>query len=132
MEGGCMCGAVRYRLQSTPYDAGWCHCRTCQLNSGSPAMAFATVPFGDFVFTQGAELVGSVPSSESGERRFCTRCGTPFPMQDRDQPRTVDFSIATLDTPDAVTPGFHIFYASRIAWAGAGDTLPRHERSRAG
>jgi hypothetical protein len=132
MEGGCMCGAVRYRLQSAPYDAGWCHCRTCQLNSGSPAMAFASVPFGDFVFTQGGELVGSVASSETGERRFCTRCGTPFLMQDRDQPGTVDFSIATLDTPDAVTPGFHIFYDSRIAWAEAGDALPRHDRSRRG
>jgi hypothetical protein len=130
MEGGCLCGAVRYRLASEPYDAGWCHCRTCQLNSGSPAMAFATVPIGDFTFTQGAELVGKVASSDFGHRRFCTRCGTPFLMQVDHQPETVDFSIATLDAPDGVTPGFHIFYASRIAWAEAGDTLPRHDRFR--
>jgi hypothetical protein len=47
MEGGCLCGAVRFSLASKPYDAGWCHCRTCQLNSGSPAMVFAAVPVGD-------------------------------------------------------------------------------------
>jgi len=132
MDGGCLCGAVRYQLKSAPYDAGWCHCRICQLNSGSPAMAFATVPFADFTFTQGAELVGSVASSATGERRFCMRCGTPFLMHDRDQPDTVDFSLATLDTPEAVTPGLHIFYASRIAWAEPGDALPRHDRSRTG
>ncbi len=130
MEGGCLCGAVRYRLLSEPVDAGWCHCRTCQLNSGSPAMAFATVPTGDFIFEKGSELVGSVASSDTGERRFCTRCGTPFLMQEKDQPETVDFSLATLDEPDRIVPGFHIFYASRIAWAEAGDDRPRHDASR--
>ena len=47
LTGGCMCGAVRYELKSEPFDCGWCHCRTCQLNSGAPAMVFASVPDGD-------------------------------------------------------------------------------------
>ena len=128
--GGCACGAVRYRLASEPFDAGWCHCRTCQLNSGSPAMVFASVPTRDFLFTQGEELVGRFDSSDFGHRRFCTRCGTPFLMQVNNQPETVDFSIATLDEPDRVVPEFHIFYASRIAWAPAGDDTPRHDRFR--
>lgn len=125
-----MCGAVRYRVASTPYDAGWCHCRTCQLNSGSPAMAFATVPFTDFHFIHGADLAGTVASSETGQRCFCTRCGTPLLMQEGDAPDTVDFSLATLDDPRSVTPGFHIFYASRIPWADSVDDLPRHDRGR--
>jgi len=58
LSGGCLCGAVRYELQSAPFDCGWCHCRTCQLNSGAPAMVFATVPEGDFVWTSGAEKSG--------------------------------------------------------------------------
>ena len=128
--GGCACGAVRYRLASEPFDAGWCHCRTCQLNSGSPAMAFASVPTRDFLFTQGDELVGRFDSSDFGHRRFCTRCGTPFLMQVNYQPETVDFSIATLDEPGRVVPEFHIFYASRIAWAPAADDTPRHDRFR--
>ncbi len=130
MEGGCLCGKVRYRLKSEPFDAGWCHCRTCQLNSGSPAMAFATVPIGDFEFTQGGDLVGTVESSDFGNRRFCTSCGTPFLMQVQHQPETVDFSIATLDEPGTIVPGFHIFYASRIPWAEACDDAPRHDKFR--
>jgi len=94
-------------------------------------MAFATVPIGDFLFTRGEELVGQFASSDFGHRRFCTRCGTPFLMQVDHQPETVDFSIATLDEPDRVVPGYHIFYASRIAWAAAADDLPRHDRFRA-
>jgi len=128
--GGCACGAVRYRLASDPFDAGWCHCRTCQLNSGSPAMAFGSVPVGDFEFTQGEALVGRFDSSDFGHRLFRSRCGTPFLMRVNHQPETVDFSIATLDEPDRIVPEFHIFYASRIAWAPAADDKPRHDRFR--
>ncbi|NNM75309.1 GFA family protein [Sphingomonas sp. ID1715] len=130
LTGGCLCGAVRYRLGAEPFDAGWCHCRTCQLNSGSPAMAFASVAVGDWQLDQGADALGTIPSSSSGHRAFCTRCGTPLYMKVDHQPGTVDFSIATLDDPDAVRPEFHIFYASRIGWAAAGDDLPRHDQFR--
>ena len=130
LTGGCLCGAVRYRLASAPFDAGWCHCRICQLNSGSPAMAFASVTEGDYVIERGIGRVGTVKSSDFGHRGFCRDCGTPLYMRVDHQPETVDFSLATLDDPATVTPGFHIFYASRIAWAEPGDTLPRHDRFR--
>lgn len=130
LEGGCACGAVRYRLASAPFDAGWCHCRTCRLNSGAPAMVFASVPAGDLVWTQGESALRCFDSSGFGHRLFCGRCGTPFLMQVDHQPGTVDFSVATLDDPDAVAPGFHIFWASRIGWFDPGDALPRHDRFR--
>ena len=123
-----MCGAVRYRLTSAPFDAGWCHCRTCQLNSGSPAMAFASVPVADYAIEQGE--IATVKSSEVGHRGFCRDCGTPLYMEDDDAPFTRDVSLATLDRPERIAPGFHMFYGSRIAWAAAGDDLPRHDRGR--
>lgn len=126
--GGCACKSVRYRLNSDPYDAGWCHCRTCQLNSGSPAMAFATVPFTDFEVTEGD--VQRFASSDFGWRMFCGDCGTPLGMHVKHQPDTIDFSVATLDRPELIRPGYHIFYADRIPWAEAGDTLPRHDGFR--
>ena len=130
LTGGCACGAVRYVLRSAPFDAGWCHCRTCRLNSGAPAMVFATVPAGDLVWTRGADQVKSFASSSFGHRSFCGECGTPFLMQVDHQPETLDFSVATLDDPDAVEPGFHIFWESRIGWFDPGDTLPRHHKFR--
>ena len=129
-QGGCACGAVRYELRSAPFDAGWCHCRICQRNSGAPGMVFASVPAGDLVWTRGADKVRSFASSGFGHRSFCGACGTPFLMQVDHQPETVDFSVATLDDPDAVAPGFHIFWSSRIAWFDPGDDLPRHDRFR--
>ena len=40
MEGGCLCGSVRYSADAEPAFTGVCHCADCQRFSGS---AFATV-----------------------------------------------------------------------------------------
>ena len=130
LTGGCMCGAVRYELKIDPFDCGYCHCHTCQLNSGSLAMVFASVPADDFVWTRGADAVKSVASSSFGHREFCDSCGTPFLMKVDHQPETVDFSVTTLDDPGAIQPGFHIFWGSKAPWFAPKDDLPRHDKFR--
>jgi len=130
MTGGCLCRAVPYRLLAAPADAGWCHCRNCQLNSGSPAMAFASIAIEHMAIEAGEEAIRSFASSDESERCFCGICGTPLWVQDRVDPDRRDFNLATLDDPAAVTPGFHIYYASHIPWAEAADDLPRHEGRR--
>lgn len=93
-------------------------------------MVFASVAAEDFRWTEGEGEVRDVKSSNFGHRKFCGRCGTPFLMQVDHQPETVDFSVATLDKPDAVAPGFHIFWSSKIGWFDPDDDLPRHDRFR--
>jgi hypothetical protein len=128
--GGCMCGAVRYALDSEPYDAGWCHCRICQMFSGSPAMAFATVPFCDWQVVAGSEQVRKIHTTSFGERQFCGACGTGLTMHVRHQADEIDFTICTLEEPGLLAPRFHIFWESKVDWFDPGDALPRHERFR--
>ena len=130
LTGGCMCSKVRFELKSAPSDAGWCHCRTCQLNSGSPAMAFASVKHGDWVATEGADAIKTVKTSSFGHRTFCADCGTPLYVRVVHQPDTLDFSIVTLDDPGAIAPEFHIFWSSKVPWFNPGDDLPKHDRFR--
>jgi hypothetical protein len=130
LQGGCACGAVRYQLQEEPWDAGICHCRLCQLVSGAPAMAFASVAPSSFSIVRGQDRVRRFRSTSFGWRQFCGDCGTPLTIQVDFQPETIDFTIATLDDPGALPPGFHIFRSSRIAWFETADHLPRHERFR--
>ena len=129
MSGGCLCGAVRYRSASEPFDAGWCHCRICQLNSGTAAMAFACVKANDWIVEEGAAAIRTFASSDKGRRTFCSRCGTPLLMTLADDP-VVAFSLGTLDHPDAIAPGFHIYWSSRVAWFNPDDDLPRYSRGR--
>src|SRR3954451_4597135 len=111
LTGGCMCGEVRYELKSEPFDCGWCHCRTCQLSSGAPAMAFASVRRGDWSVSAGGDSIKSVQTSSFGRRAFCSRCGTPLHVMVDHQPETLDFSVVTLDDPDTVPPAFHVFWS---------------------
>ena len=127
--GGCLCGAVRFHLASAPVEAGWCHCRMCQLNSGSPAMAFAKVPSSDFVIERGSRQIRRYRSSDIAERWFCSACGTPLLVRDF-VGTTYDFNIATLDHPEQVPPEAHFYYASHIPWAEVCDDLPIFPRSR--
>jgi hypothetical protein len=132
LTGGCLCGQVRYALNSAPFDCGWCNCRTCQLNSGAPAMAFASVCRGDWVATAGANSIATVKSSSFGHRCFCSACGTPLYVEVDHQPQTTDFSVVTLDNPNAIAPEFHMFWSSRILWFDPGDDLPKYDRFRPG
>src|SRR5690349_6136954 len=130
LTGGCACGALRYALESEPFDPGWCHCRTCQLVSGAPAMAFASVPAGGLVFTRGEDRRKRFQASHFGQRQYCAVCVTSLTIQVYFQPDTLDYPIATLDDPERIAPAFHIFRASRIGWFETADALPRHDRFR--
>ena len=128
LDGGCECGAVRYRLTSQPFDAGYCHCGTCQGVSGAPVLAYATVPLAAFTIVRGEPRRRR--SSTFGERTFCAQCGTQLTMQVDHQPDTIDFTLASLDDPAAAAPGFHLWTSSRIPWFDTADRLPRYPESR--
>jgi hypothetical protein len=124
LSGGCVCGAVRYRLAAEPYDTGWCHCRICQRVSGSGGMVFTTVAADDFMVTQGAGEVGRFASTDFGERCFCKLCGSPLTIHVRHQPNEIDVAVGTLDEPGAVIPGFHLYATQAPGWVDLDDGLP--------
>lgn len=129
MEGGCLCGAVRYRLRSEPFDAGYCHCVQCRRSAGAPVMAFATVPIEDLQILRGEPRRRR--SSRFGERWFCGDCGTQLAIHVDHQPDTIDFTLGSLDDSDAAaTPTFHIFRGEGIGWFDMNDGKPTFEGFR--
>ncbi|WP_185999037.1 GFA family protein [Novosphingobium aerophilum] len=130
LTGGCACGAIRYRLLSTPYDTGWCHCRLCRQVSGSIGMVFTTLPTVDLVIDLGSEVIGSFASTRFGRRQFCRLCGAPLTIHVRYQPDEIDIAVGSLDQPEAVQPGFRLYVSQAPAWALANDELPRFSALR--
>jgi hypothetical protein len=124
VEGGCLCGAVRYRVEGQPLHAGYCHCRMCQRAAGAPVVAWGAWPADRFAWLQGKP--GRFASSAKGERSFCPSCGTSLTSVDPGDRRLVEVTLASLDDPAAFPPEEHIWTASRIRWLELGDKLPRH------
>ena len=128
LEGGCLCGAVRYRISSEPRSADYCHCRMCRRAAGAPVVARLTVAHAAFAWIKGKPAV--YRSSAEAERLFCPACGTQLAL--RDEPDHLDVTLASLDDPAAVRPSCHIWTASRIAWFDTADDLPRYPENRRG
>lgn len=126
LEGGCLCGAVRYRITKAPLDSGYCHCRMCQKTSGAPVQASAEIPVEGFAFIKGE--VTTYRSSARASRQFCPTCGSQLTFRVDADPTFVSVNTPTLDDPAALPPRRHIWCESRIAWFDTADGLPRHDR----
>jgi hypothetical protein len=124
LEGGCLCGAVRYRISAAPSHADYCHCRMCQRSTGAPVAAWLTIASGAFAWTKGEPAV--YHSSLKAERLFCPTCGTQLVFREPAEPDYLDVTVASLDDPATMPPGHHIWTTSRISWFDTSDDLPRY------
>jgi hypothetical protein len=121
VEGGCLCGAVRYRAAPLDRDGYYCHCRMCQLAFGNTRAAFVNLLKSAVEWTHGAPA--RYASSAFALRGFCGNCGTPLSFEYLDSER-MDISVGSLDDPGAFKPTSHFAVESRIASWHCEDGLP--------
>jgi hypothetical protein len=129
-EGGCLCGAVRYRAETGPVNVNHCHCRMCQRASGAPVVTWATFPVAKFKWTKGAPTIRR--SSDIAVRGFCSACGTALLWQSDAHPDLIDITAGSLDRPETIAPQEHLWTESALPWLTIEDDLPRYRRSRGG
>ncbi len=126
LEGGCQCGAVRYRVTTQPHWVGHCHCRMCQKAHGAPMVSWMAVPADSVAFINGA--LKYYRSSGHTERGFCPACGTPIACVPTAKPGETpyfDLAVSTFDDPKAFAPMVHVWCDSAMPWLPIDDHLPR-------
>ena len=130
INGGCLCGKIRYSAEAAPAFVGLCHCHDCQKFTGS---AFATViglPKASVTVT--GTLKGFTKLGDSGkpiERRFCPDCGASIPDECEIMPGIVMIAAGTLDDPSWLKPAAQIYCASAQPWVELGGQMERFERA---
>ena len=121
-EGGCLCGAVRFRVRGEPINVRVCHCRNCQKAMGAPFLARA-------LFDQQAIEVdgdtGRYASSEALDRVFCTTCGTRL-FSWRRNGTAAGIALAAFDDRNAFAPTEHIWVSEKMAWVRLDDGLTQY------
>jgi len=77
IEGGCYCGAVRYKATGEPMLKAECFCRECQYITGGGNLLVMAMPVEGFELTKGA-VKGFTRDDIEGAvtREFCENCGT--------------------------------------------------------
>jgi hypothetical protein len=130
LEGGCGCGAVRYRLKDEPYIVHNCHCGLCQRQTGSGSAVNAFIETDRLEHLSG-ELSEHEFTTGSGGTQIvirCAKCGTPlwshYPRLGR---KVAGVRVGTLDDPSRTPPDVAIFVANKPAWAPIPEGIPQFD-----
>ncbi len=127
LEGGCLCGGVRFRIDGKLGPAGFCHCKQCQRASGTAFAANAPARTRYFELLSGSELVTEYESSPGKFRAFCRRCGSPLYSRRDSEPELRRIRLGTLDGDPGRRPLAHVFVGSKASWFTIHDALPQFE-----
>lgn len=119
VEGGCLCGAVRYRSTAEPIMTVICQCTHCQRTSGSPYSVVLAMPKESVEFS-GEQLTTYNDKGASGvsvHRQFCGKCGSPIYSDSEAAPKMVFVKAGSLDEASWVCPEAAIWCESAQPWA---------------
>lgn len=126
-EGGCLCGAVRYRVSGHLREILVCHCRDCRSWAGR-AWAATAVRDDDFEVSDGALVWVETPSSEHGASRgHCRACGSSLFWRAPGLGRT-SIGAGTLDDPAGLRVAGHIWVEQGADWDRPPDGVPAYPR----
>ncbi len=118
LEGGCACGAVRYRLTDAPMFVHCCHCRDCQRQTGSAFVLNAIIETDRIALLSGDPEPAPVPTGSGRPHDVyrCPACRTALWSDYGRRPALRFVRVGTLDRPEAVPPDVHIFTRSKLPW----------------
>lgn len=129
IEGGCRCGAIRYRVVDEPLTVRQCWCRDCQYWACGNA-SLNLIVRRDALQVQGTPLqYESLADSGNHMRRsFCGACGSALFSESREN---LDYQVVragSLDQPERFAPQAVIWTDSAPAWAVIDPALPAFPR----
>ncbi len=111
-RGGCLCGAVRYRLDARPIGINACHCDDCRKLTGAANLLQVIGPRDAFVHEKG-EVVRWRKTADSGRQTDiarCANCGTRLWHEPLAAPALLYVAAGTLDDPSWVVPTSHMYF----------------------
>jgi hypothetical protein len=128
-EGGCACGAVRYRLTSAPMFVNACHCLDCKRQTGGAFAVNALIEADCVQVERGEIAVYSMPtdSGRPHDIHRCAACATAL-WSDYGRRGWLRFvRVMTLDDPEALKPDAHIFTRTKLPWVSLAADVPAFE-----
>jgi hypothetical protein len=119
VEGGCLCGALRFTATGQPYRVGICHCMDCRKNHGALFHASA-------IFPETAVTISGEARSYR-DRSFCPTCGSPVYAHIGDE---IGINLGCLDEPSKFRPTYELWTIRREDWLPAFPWMRRYEKNR--
>ena len=105
LDGSCHCGAVRFSCDSphpVPYQR--CYCSICRKTAGGGGYAINIMGWTETLKVEGEENISVFHATmedghlSSGERRFCSKCGSALWVYDDAWPELIHPFASVIDT----------------------------------
>jgi hypothetical protein len=129
MNGGCLCGDVRYSASGDPVITSLCHCQHCQKQTGSAFVQVVAVPNENF--TVKGTLQTFTIAADSGRNKnnkFCPRCGSIVLIEAEGFPGMTLIMGGTLDDTSWLNPTIELFGDSAQPWLTISHEMKRFPR----
>ena len=130
-EGGCLCGAVRFKAEGEPIMSGTCYCRHCQYIAGGGA-AYAMLFPKDAVTVVAGEVSQHTETVESGAevyRLFCPVCGVHLFSYNSRMTEFRAVKAGVFDDPGAFRSQVSIWTSSAQPWHDIPSDVPAWEQN---
>jgi hypothetical protein len=127
-EGGCSCGAVRYRLTSGPLFTHCCHCLNCQRQTGSAFVINLLIEADRVELLAGDPQPVDVPRDDGSTQRIyrCPVCQIAV-FSEYGRPEIKFVRAGALDEPSRVAPDVHIYTRTKVPWITLPGSVPAFE-----
>ena len=130
VQGRCHCGEITYEAEVAPGTVNVCHCRDCQVLSGTAFRAGVPAPAERFRILTGKPRQ-YIKVADSGARRvhaFCGNCGSPVYSSAEHNPKSYTLRLGALSAPDALgRPAHQIWTKRRLSWVPPLQGVPEQE-----
>ena len=126
VNGGCLCGRVRFRV-SGPFDEfHLCHCSQCRRSTGSAHAANIFTRPDRIEWLAGEDMVTRYLPDQPGviSKAFCSHCGSLVPYTSLQSGRLI-IPAGSLESDPGIRPDDNIFWDDRADWYDAGIEAPR-------
>jgi len=126
LDGGCSCGAVRYRMTSDPLFVHACHCLDCQRQTGSAFVLNALIETNRLVLQAGEPRRYEMPTDSGRPHGIyrCVSCGVAVWSEYGGLAALRFVRVGTLDRPAALAPDVHIYTRSKQPWVALPADVP--------
>jgi len=127
--GGCLCGAVRYRIIGKMRGVVNCHCSKCRRFHGNFAAYAGTTPENlELVEERGLKWFRSVTDETPNVcRGFCSECGSSLFWHPRGEDR-IAVAAGSLDEPTGMHLIGHVWVCQKGDYYEIGDDLPQFDQ----
>jgi len=122
INGGCLCGAVRFTVTLPSKWCAHCHCSMCRRAHGAGFVTWFGVDSEYFKLTQGGQLQWYV-SSPGARRGFCRVCGSSMLFESSRWSGETHIALACVDGRIDRAPQANVFWDSHVDWMPQNEAL---------